>query len=132
MAKLVWTEEGDGKIVESVKELDKILDRLTADAEQGKPFIVELVADNGNVMGIGIGRPQSVLGFMEASFQPPYYASRNREFSNADDEVIVFYYGGHWTEFPIKSAIPIQDAREAFRRFFVTGALPDNIEWEEV
>lgn len=132
MTKIAWMERGAEKIVESIDELDKILDHLTIEAEQGKPFIVELVADSGNVMGIGLGQSQTVLNFMQSSLQPPYFTSLNREFSGSNDDMIVFDYFGTWTEFPIRNAIPIQEAREALRRFFAASTLPNNVEWEEV
>ena len=127
--RLRWTPDGDGTEVATVEALDALLDRLSAEAEQGRPFMVELTAGNGNLVSMGLGRPESVLSYTPGSLDPPYYASHG---GRAGDEVMAFDYAGEPTEFPIRQALPMSAAREALRRFFVTGTLPDNIEWEEV
>lgn len=44
---------------------------------------------------------------------------------------MVFYYGGHESEFPAEMAVPIEDAREAAKAFFQSGERPENIDWRE-
>jgi hypothetical protein len=128
--RLVWNENGSAEIM-SVAELDALLDDLASRAEKGDPFMVELSAENGDLMSLGLGQDMSVLSYTPASLDPPYLASVGEE-NEENDGVIVFNYAGQETEFPLASAVPTSDAREAFRVFFETGALADNIQWAEV
>lgn len=127
MATVIWGESNEAHVL-SVSALDRLLDELTGQAEQDKPFIVELVADNGATLSIGLGQPLSVMNFVPASLDPPYMQSAN---ANAGADELAFYYKGDYSEFPPESGIPVDQAREGLRRFFVTGELPDNITWEE-
>jgi hypothetical protein len=127
--RLRWTPDGDATEVATVEALDALLDRLSAEAARGRPFMVELIASNGDLLSMGLGRPRSVLSYTPASLDPPYLASHGGQ---AGDELLVFDYAGEPTEFPVGQAVPMSTAREAFRRFLVTGTLPDTIEWEDV
>jgi hypothetical protein len=40
--------------VGSVQELDALLDRLTVDAQNGRPFMVALAHEDGSTLSIGI------------------------------------------------------------------------------
>jgi hypothetical protein len=71
----------------------------------------------------------AVLSYTPASLDPPYFASPGHQ---ASDQLLVYNYAGEPTEFAVRQAVPISAAREAFRRFFATGTLPDTIEWEDV
>jgi hypothetical protein len=46
-----------------------------------------------------------------------------------DDEVIDFNFKGEITEMQRRYWVPISDAREALRLYFLTGDRPDNINW---
>jgi Immunity protein Imm1 len=127
--RLRWTPDGDATEVATVEALDALLDRLSAEAARGRPLMVELTASNGDLLSMGLGRPKSVLSYTPASLDPPYFASHGHQ---ASDQLLVYDYAGEPTEFPVRQAVPISAAREGFRRFFVTGTLPDTIEWEDV
>ena len=127
MATVIWGE-GDKARVSSVAELDHLLDELGRQAEQEKPFIVELVAESGATLSIGLGQPLSVVNFVPASLDPPYLQSAGGD-SSADE--LAFCYQGDYSEFPPESAIPIAQARECLRLFLRTGELSNNIAWEE-
>jgi hypothetical protein len=127
MAKVVWGEDGEA-VVAGVDELDELLDRLAREAESGDPFVVELVADDGATLSMGLGRPLSVVDYVSASLDPPYFQSVGQD---GHDEPLVFYYRGEWSEFAPESAIPTEQARAALRRFIESQSLPDNINWEE-
>jgi hypothetical protein len=115
--------------VESVEELDRQLDDLEQKARLN-PLMVDLVACNGDTLSIGLGQDVSVLSWVGASGDPPYYASKGNEATQG--ETIVFSYRDQWSEFPLWSAIPTALARDAMRQFFRTGTLPNNVRWEEV
>jgi len=127
MAVVIWGE-GEEARISSVAKLDELLDELSRQAESEKPFIVELVADNGATLSIGLGQPLSVANFVPASLDPPYMQSLGGD-SSTDE--LVFYYQGDYSEFPPESAIPTQQARECLRQFLATGELPNNIAWQE-
>lgn len=114
--------------IDDQRTLDRALDSIAKEAE--KPLIVELVGRTGARLGIGLGMPTSVLAF-NPSDDPPYYMSRGSRSSPRDD-IIVYYFQGHWTEFPVTAVVPIEDAREAARVFFLTDERPSNVDWEEV
>jgi hypothetical protein len=124
-------KRGGGEIeVGTEADLDTLLDRLDEEAAASKPTIVRVEASNGATLGIGLGRSQSVLSF-EASLDPPYFLSAAEE-QAGEEPFLVFFYDGHWTEFPRRAAIPIQLAREAVREFARTARRPTVLEWEEV
>lgn len=128
MASLIWGED-ESAMVRDAEELDALLDRLTREAEQGEPFVVELVGDAGASLSVGIGRPMSVANYVSASLEPPYLQSVG---SSSEVDEISFHYQGAWSEYPSRCAIPVEQARAALRRFLNAEAAPDNIVWEEV
>jgi hypothetical protein len=122
-----WGEDGRAE-VGSIEELDRLLDGLAASVLE-KPLMAELIAENGDSLAAGLGRDESVLSWINGDQNPPYYASKG---DSGAGGMIVFFYRGDWSEFPRWSAIPVARAREAMRRFFTTGQMPDNVEWTEV
>jgi Immunity protein Imm1 len=125
--RLEWGENGVS-VVDSLKALDQRLDELAAPAK-AKPFMAELISPEGNSLALGLGREKSVMSWVSASQDPPYFASKG----HVDAEgTIVFYYRGDWSEFPCWSAVPTSTARQAMREFFNTRALPSGVAWEEV
>jgi hypothetical protein len=123
-----WTENRVA-LVDSVEALDRLLDDLNEEARL-KPFMAELQSANSDTMSIGLGRDVSVLSWVQASGDPPYFASKGA--GDNRNAVEVFFYRGQWSEFPAWSTIPVGLAREAMRRFFRSGTLPENVTWVEV
>jgi immunity protein Imm1 of predicted polymorphic toxin system len=80
-------------------------------------------------LSIGLGRDRSALNYM-SSPDPPYFTSHDPD-SDDEDGTVVFFYYGHWSEFPADAAVPIDDAREAVRSFFADGQRPSNIAWRQ-
>ena len=122
-----WGVDGYAE-VESLEALDRLLNYLHTQALE-KPFMVELIAARGESLAMGLGRDESVLSWVRGDQNPPYYASKGDATAVG---MIVFFYRGAWSEFPRWSAVPLMRAREAMRRFFSTGQMPDNVEWIEV
>jgi hypothetical protein len=121
---LIWEEERAE--VRSVEELDAVLDRLTLQAKEDTPFTVELYITDATMLYIIVGRDES---------QVVYYASADKPVAVSsvgpweDDEPINFLYRGYESSVPKRYFVPITEAREAMRRFFQTGAAPNNITW---
>jgi hypothetical protein len=110
-------EWGTGEVreVHSAEELESLLDRLTKEAS-GQPFLVELFASSGAALSVGLGHEISVANFTSPEGQPPYFQSGHEPSSDDDnDEPLVFFYGGDWSDFPASSGISVADAREALR-----------------
>lgn len=122
-----WTDDS-GAWVTSVQELDSLLDDLTQ-AARAKPFMAELTSNAGDSLAIGLGLDESVASWVSAGGAPPYFAS---EGDPEADGMIVFFYRGHWSEFPRSSAVPTERAREVLRDFFRHGRRPANFRWVEV
>jgi hypothetical protein len=87
------------------------------------------LGDTGDCISIGLGADRSVLNYVGASGDPPYFTSRGEQ---AGDAFISFRFGGEWSEFPAHNSVPTSLARAAVRRFCETGKLPSEIDWEEV
>jgi Immunity protein Imm1 len=115
-------------VVASVQELDALLDRITAEAEADLPMIAVLGREDGSTLSIGLGRPYSVLSFLDGSYDPPYFISRGEE---ERSEPVAFVFSGEMSEFPPWSAIPTEQARESMRHFFETGELSPKVDWVE-
>lgn len=122
-----WGEDG-GAWVSSPEELDTLLDKLAREAA-AKPFMVELISPQGDSMSVGLGSKKSVLSWVPAGGNPPYYASKGNPGAGG---TVVFFYRGSWSEFPGWSAVPVAAARAAMRQFLQTGGRPSTVEWEEV
>ena len=114
--------------VDSVEDLERRLDLLEQRGREDEPFIVELVDPEAGSLGIGVGRDRSVASFNGPDGDPPYYVSAG---NGSDEDELVFYYQGTWTEFAPESAVPAADARAAMASFFATGERPDEIAWTE-
>jgi Immunity protein Imm1 len=125
MTTVSWADDEKAP-VRTVEELDARLDALDEQAREGEPLIAEIVRPDGAVLTIGLGRDSSVLNY-SASLDPPYYTSHSDD--SPEDENVVFYYYGHWSEFLPEMAVPKDDAREAARLFFSDGERPNNVGW---
>lgn len=105
-------------------KLERLLDRLSAEAAATQPFIVEFATSAGARLGIGLGASAgSVLSFKQSD-DPPYYMSAGRPESAGDNDV-GFYYQGQWSEFPDEALVPVELARKAVEQFLATGERPE-------
>ena len=124
-ATLSWAENASVS-VHSLQELDQRLDELHRQAREEQGLIAGIERPDGTALSIGLGRDRSVLNYM-SSLDPPYFTSYDPE---SDQEgTVVFYYYGQWSEFSADAAVPMDDAREAVRRFYENGERPENIDW---
>jgi hypothetical protein len=125
-ATLSWAEDASVPVY-SVRELDERLDELERQAREAQPLVAGIERPDGTALSIGLGRDRSVLNYM-SSLDPPYFTSHDPE--SDEDGTVVFYYYGHWSEYSADAAVPMDEAREAARRFLETGERPQNIDWQ--
>lgn len=126
MAHLIWNASKRTE-VRTISELDRIVDQLIKEAEESHSFTVELSVNNKTSMVIVLGREVSHAEFYDSTSRPPVFSSRGL---SDDDEPIVFFHHGHYSEVPRKYWIPSEDAREGLRCYFRTGSMPENLHWE--
>jgi hypothetical protein len=91
--------------------------------------MAELISPAGDSLALGLGRAVSVLSWVSASQDPPYFASQG---DLEAEGTIVFHYYRDWSEFPLWSALPLTAARLATREFFLSGKRPSSVIWREV
>ena len=127
--RLTWgNTAGETRKVESVPELDALLDELQTQAAAGQPLIAELSIPDRGTLAMGLGLGLTVLNHTPASLDPPYLHSVGPA---KDGDDLVFYYYGHWTEFSHAYAISLDEGREAMRHFLRKGTLLSSVRWEE-
>jgi Immunity protein Imm1 len=121
---------GDRDVVNTVEELDALLDRLDAEARRsGFPLDVQLDAGGGSGwLGIVVGHDRSVLNHVPDDANPPYLASSGDE---DEDRGFAFRYAGEFSEVHWRHTIPAELAREAARTFLLTGRLDERVNWDE-
>jgi len=128
MYTISWNEHEQR--LDSPDEIDRLLDNLHKCFSSGDPTLVTVEReDTGDSLSIGLGRDMSVLNYVRGDKDPPYYTSTG---GSDGDEAISFRFGGEWSEYSLRNAIPLSIARSAMRQFCETGELTKNIEWEEV
>ncbi|MGK3969859.1 Imm1 family immunity protein [Sorangium sp. So ce118] len=112
-------------LVDSIQEFDALLDQL-AEQARGHGVVVQVAHSSGNTLAIGLGREESVLTYFDqqgTSFTS--VGERERE------DYLTFEFSGDISEMMGAKAVPASKAREAARMFFLDGAPPAIIEWEQ-
>ena len=130
--KIFWAvrDQQHVEVAKSLEELDTVLDRLHHEAKMSpEPFIATVSPPSGVSLGVGMGREETALGYVAANQQPPYFSSLGDPEAQG---VLVFFLGSHYTEFPRRSAIPMEVARRTIRAFARTGQLPQTVQWVHV
>jgi hypothetical protein len=106
--------------------------------------IATLVAPNGDTLSIGIAGPLdgdnpgldqrlACVEFNQASQDPPYLAVVGDPSLAAENGgVVVFRFEGQWTEVLRRNCVPVDVMLQIAKHFFLTGTLPDWIDWEQV
>lgn len=122
----------DERIVRTLEELQESLDSLQREYSLAQePVLAEIEAPTGDSLAIGLGRDWSMLNFVPASHEPPYFTSVGGEFTEELSSGQVFRFGDEWTEIPCRNLIPLSSARDAASTFFETNSRPPLVEWEE-
>ena len=128
------------------EEIQYALDLLTRHSPSKQPWVAFVARSNGDEISIGLGTPLfvtetgqalapppspdlTVLNFMSASCDPPYFVSTG---ALTDSGCLVFFTDGHWTEYPSSWAVDIATARKAISEFITGTSLPPSIQWSIV
>jgi len=115
---------------DTIDGVNRLLDGLHDEFRRGDPTLVTVARGaGGDSLSIGLGNERSVLNYVRGDGNPPYYTSAG---GDDTDEMLSFRFGGEWSEFPLRYAIPTAAARAAMTHFCETGALWDAVAWEEV
>lgn len=125
-ARLEWGADSERQI-QTVEDLDRLLDELENDAKED-PFLVELIRAGGESLSFGLGGPQTVLDYVPADLDPPYLQSHGVPVS---DDALAFRLRGELSEFPPDAGVPTEMGREVLRHFLRKGELSPTISWRE-
>jgi hypothetical protein len=125
--RLVWDENYRAD-VHSVDELNRLLEKLTVQAEHDMPLSVELYSGNKTSMYIVVGSDISPVAHFLASGHPPVSSSCGQY--SGHDGFFEYNHRGHHTVIHKKFTVPIGEAIKALIYFFQTGRRPENIVWE--
>lgn len=90
--------------------------------------MAEVTASSGDSLALGLGTATTVLSWVAASAEPPYFSSLGDETA---DGVLVFRYEGSWSEYPASSAISAEEGRQTVREFLLGTRLASQA-WTEV
>jgi hypothetical protein len=126
---LIWGDEPDqNKLIDTIEELDHMLDELTTLSISDKtPMTVELTVNDETMLRIVVGLNISQILFVPKVAVPTAYSSHG-DWSD-EEEYIVFFYREHYSETPKKYWVAIELARDAMREYFRTGSKPTNVVW---
>jgi Immunity protein Imm1 len=118
--------------------------RAIPEAASSPNAIATLVAPNGDTLSIGIAsrldgdnpgldRPLACVEFNQASQDPPYLVPVGDPTPAAEHgNAVVIRFEGQWTEVPRRNCLPVDVMLQIVKHFFLTGTLPDWIDWEQV
>jgi hypothetical protein len=113
----------------TLSELDAILDSIAKEVSPDLPQAVHVTRENGDCLSIVLGaKTGSVLNFVAASGDPPYFSSLGNPSAKG---IFTFYVAeDHHSEMPAWHVVSECETREAVREFVSrpTG-LPRNIAW---
>jgi hypothetical protein len=127
MPRLEWDQDQYTE-VRSLPELDHLINELSRKAQSKMPFSVELRMNPETSLSIVVGNEISHINFFSAKSSPPMVGCHGPW---NDNELLEFLYRGEYSEIPRRFCVPIADAREAIRRYFLTGIRPDNVAWND-
>jgi hypothetical protein len=109
--------------------LDRLLDRLGEEHLGDDALMANVLTRNGDCLSIGLGRTESLLSYLQSSYDPPYWMSRGER----SDGGVWFRFSGEATEYPATALIGVERAREAVRHFVRTGCqLWDGVDGQQV
>jgi hypothetical protein len=121
-------ERNKSQVVYTLQDLEKLLEQLTLEAVQNAdPIAIQIKANPDTALLISVGRAESHVAFYATSARPLIVVCRGPWDT---DELIEFNQMDEPSSVKKRYCVPAKDAREAVRRYFITGARPDNIEWE--
>lgn len=112
--------------VDSVAELDDVLDGLAAD---GEPVLVELTGGSA-VMNMGVGRPEGAVVLFRDADGRPWCARSGEGWSTDTHADLEFGRKGTSYRFYAQAAVAPSEMREAAREFVrAPGVKPSVLSW---
>jgi Immunity protein Imm1 len=122
---------GGRQVVRTVSELDALLDRIDEEARRsGLPQAVALTGPgSAGSLTVVVGHDRSVLTHCPADGDPPYLSSVGDE--DVERPFTFYVEGDHHSELHWRHSIPVAEAREAARRFLLTGDLDGRVRWDD-
>lgn len=123
----LYIDETNTIQIHSVEHLVDILSEIKSKYIGSNPY-VQLIHDNGNIVGLGISSEGCYAMYTKADNQPPYFSSLGT--SKITDEVIEFDMFGYATEIPKFKTISFGELEKVARKFYLTGKFPSQaINW---
>ncbi len=128
MAILVVWDDDQQVTVQSVTELEALLDRLPCEVQSTLPFTVECQVDDQTCLMLTLGSGESHVEFYAADHRPPIVVGRGPWH---DDTFVPFYHRWRYAEVERFFFVPMTDARQALREYVQTGQRPRSIGWND-
>ncbi|HEX6984337.1 MAG TPA: Imm1 family immunity protein, partial [Planctomycetaceae bacterium] len=101
--------------------------RLVCQPDARPPMVV-VERRNGDTLGVVFARNGSMLHFISASCDPPYFTSVG---DPTAEGLFAFEYEGHYSEAPMRHLIDAAVARAVIHSFVVADeGLPAQLNWE--
>jgi hypothetical protein len=117
----------NGTTIVEADELAKIFGAINGTR---KPYLAELVGDNGFKLLVGIAAEMGCVQFSARDGSPPYLMAIG---SNPDESGHVdFLMGGTATPIPKRYCLPTQRVRQIAASFLQIGERARCVEWEEI
>ena len=127
MPYILWDRDKRAEF-HSLRELEYLVDQLTIQAEQDQmPIGIQIQLNSDTSLLITVGCAESHVGFYSTTARPLAVVCRGPWDS---DELIEVNFMGEPSTVEKRYCVPIGDAREAIRRYILTGMRPDNIRWK--
>lgn len=97
-----------------------------------KPFLFELLNDNGFVLMIGFARNCASAQHSSNTGLPPYMMAVSCETENHSGECVEFLAGNTPTPIPQRFCLPIQAVEDIAKDFLESGSRSESLCWEEI
>ncbi|WP_322770697.1 Imm1 family immunity protein [Frankia sp. Cr1] len=124
-----WGEGPQRAQIETVDELDVLLDRVEVAArDQQRSVLAVIFLDGASFLTVGLGAAESFVGVDDQSTGQTWWSRGDRY---QDDDEVEFYLGNQGSYYPRWVLIPAPTVREVVREMFTTGRRPDSIRWDE-
>jgi hypothetical protein len=106
--------------------------RSLFDTLHGKrPFMAELIGDNGYMFLLGLGPEIGFAQFSTSNDAPPYLVAVDTGAGPAEGD-IDFFMSGEPSPLPKRLCLPISVIAEIAQTFVLTGKRKADITWEEI
>jgi hypothetical protein len=114
---------------ETIEEADELLDTLRRFTNR-KPFLCELIGENGYNLMLGIGK-LGCAQYSPGDGKPPYLLAVAPD-PDPQLEEVEFLTGDTPTAIPGRNALPFSLAEEIAACFQRTGECSKSVSWEEI